>query len=74
MTFYSENYDIANIEFKKNGEDVRSVKEDAAKVLVEGKTILNCLSRCHNLDLQGTKKMKVVVGQFCGNFILCKSL
>ncbi|CEG84776.1 hypothetical protein RMATCC62417_18533 [Rhizopus microsporus] len=66
MTLYSENYDIANIEFKKNGEDVRSIKEDAAKVLVEGKTILNCLSQCHNLDLQETKKMKVIVGQFCG--------
>lgn len=71
---YSDKYDITNIEFKKNGGDIRATKEDAAKVLVEGKTILNSLSQYHNLNLQETKNIKVVVGQFCGNFILCKNL
>ncbi|CEG73464.1 hypothetical protein RMATCC62417_08843 [Rhizopus microsporus] len=66
LMLYSDKYDITNIEFKKNGGDIRATKEDAAKVLVEGKTILNSLSQYHNLNLQETKNIKVVVGQFCG--------
>lgn len=61
----SKHYDLANIEFKKNSDNM---KEDEAKVLVEGKTILNCLSKHHNLDFYKAKKLKVIVGQFCGNF------
>ncbi|KAI7897516.1 uncharacterized protein BX663DRAFT_533786 [Cokeromyces recurvatus] len=49
-TLKVNNYDISNIEFKKNGIDSRSVKENEGKVRVEGKTILNCFSQHYNLD------------------------
>lgn len=65
----SKHNDLANIEFKKDG---NSMKEDEAKVLVEGKTVLNCLSKYHDLDIYEAKKLKVIVGRFCGNFILYK--
>ncbi|KAI7905916.1 uncharacterized protein BX663DRAFT_429035 [Cokeromyces recurvatus] len=65
----SKYYDLANIQFKRNS---GNMKEDESKVLVKGKTILNCLSRYHNLDIYRAKKLKVIVGQFCGNFILYK--
>ncbi|KAI8979883.1 hypothetical protein BDB01DRAFT_797874 [Pilobolus umbonatus] len=59
----SKYYDLANIEFKKNS---GNQKEDEGKVLVEGKTILNSLSKYHNLDIDTAKELKVIVGQFCG--------
>ncbi|EIE86301.1 hypothetical protein RO3G_11012 [Rhizopus delemar RA 99-880] len=36
-------YDISNIEFKKNGNEPSLIKRDGAKVLNEGKAILNKL-------------------------------
>ncbi|KAG1049013.1 hypothetical protein G6F43_008637 [Rhizopus delemar] len=63
ITMNSKHYDLANIEFKKDG---NSMKEDEAKVLVEGKTVLNCLSKYHDLDIYEAKKLKVIVGRFCG--------
>ncbi|EIE90535.1 hypothetical protein RO3G_15246 [Rhizopus delemar RA 99-880] len=63
ITMNSKHNDLANIEFKKDG---NSMKEDEAKVLVEGKTVLNCLSKYHDLDIYEAKKLKVIVGRFCG--------
>lgn len=59
-------YDLSNIEFKKNGDTIGSRKEDHGKVLVEGKTILNKLINIHNSSFEEAKKMKVIVAQFCG--------
>lgn len=60
-------YDLSNIEFKKNGNEQKLVKADSAKVLIEGKTIMNKLFEIYNVDFQEATKMKIVVGQACGN-------
>ncbi|KAG1468509.1 hypothetical protein G6F56_003792 [Rhizopus delemar] len=59
-------YDLSNIEFKKNGNEQKLVKADSAKVLIEGKTIMNKLFEIYNVDFQEATKMKIVVGQACG--------
>lgn len=67
VTINNKNYDISNIEFKKNGNDARLVREDQAKVLSEGKLIINQLCKVHNLSLEEGLKKKAVVGQIRGN-------
>lgn len=59
-------YDISNIEFKKNGNELSIVKKDGAKVLNEGKAILNKLIEEYNFDFEEARK-KVIVAQICGN-------
>lgn len=66
VTINNKNYDISNIEFKKNGNDARLVREDQAKVLSEGKLIINQLCKVHNLSLEEGLKKKAVVGQIRG--------
>jgi hypothetical protein len=60
-------YDLSNIEFKKNGNEQSLVKAGSVKVLIEGKTLLNKLFEVYNVDFQEATKMKIVVGQACGN-------
>lgn len=60
-------YDISNIEFKKNGDEQHLIKKDSAKVLIEGKAILNKLIEEYNLNFEEAAKKKAVVAQICGN-------
>jgi hypothetical protein len=60
-------YDISNIEFKKNGNEPSLIKRAGAKVLNEGKAILNKLVEECNFDFEEAKKKKVIVAQICGN-------
>jgi archaellum component FlaG (FlaF/FlaG flagellin family) len=64
-------YDISNIEFKKNGDEQHLINNDSAKVLIEGKTILNKLIEEYSLDFEEAAKKKAVVAQICGN--ICSS-
>lgn len=66
LKFGNKNYDLSNIEFKKDGDSSQSLLEDAGKVLVEGKTILNNLSKMYNCNLDEAKELEVIVGQFYG--------
>jgi hypothetical protein len=43
LQFENNDYDTANVEFKKNSKNTKLVHEDEVKVLVEGKAIFNKL-------------------------------
>ncbi|RCH79655.1 hypothetical protein CU098_005772 [Rhizopus stolonifer] len=58
-------HDVSNTEFKKNGNRSER-KKDTAKLLTEGKQILNELIKLHNLDLEESKKKRSMVVQVCG--------
>ncbi|KAI8052567.1 uncharacterized protein B0P05DRAFT_561973 [Gilbertella persicaria] len=58
-------HDVSNTEFKKNGNRSER-KKDTAKLLTEGKQILNGFIKLHNLDLEESKKKKSMVVQVCG--------
>lgn len=58
-------YDLSSIAFKKDGDSTQSMLEDEGKVLVEGKTILNSITKLNNCKFEEAK-LKVIVGQFCG--------
>ncbi|KAI8387547.1 hypothetical protein BD560DRAFT_119291 [Blakeslea trispora] len=66
LEFDKKMYDISNIEFKKNGNEPGQVKKDGAKVLNEGKSILNRLIEEYNLDFEEAKEKKIFVAQICG--------
>lgn len=66
LRFDNKNFDLSNIEFKKDGDSSQSMLKDEGKVLVEGKTIFNNWCKINNCGLEGAKKMEVIVGQFCG--------
>ncbi|KAL0146238.1 hypothetical protein V8B55DRAFT_1559980 [Mucor lusitanicus] len=66
LEFKKKMYDISNIEFKKNGNGPGLIKKDGAKVLNEGKAILNSLIEEYNFDFEEAKNKKVIVGQICG--------
>ncbi len=57
MNYGGKLYDLSNIEFKKNGNEQSLVKADSAKVLIEGKTLLNKLFEVYNVDFQEATKM-----------------
>ncbi|KAI9487113.1 MAG: hypothetical protein EXX96DRAFT_627818 [Benjaminiella poitrasii] len=66
LKLHQDYYDIANIEFKKDGDKICTTKEDEAKTIVEGKTILISLCQYYNANINKAKNIKVVIGQFCG--------
>lgn len=66
LSYNNKDYDLFNLELKKDGNISQSITEVEGKVLVEGKTILNSLCEKYNSNLEGAKKLEVLVGQFCG--------
>lgn len=58
LEFNKKMYDISNIEFKKNGNEPSLIKRVSAKVLNEGKAILNTLVEECNFDFEEAKKKK----------------
>ncbi|KAI8882905.1 hypothetical protein K501DRAFT_294919 [Backusella circina FSU 941] len=67
LEFNKKMYDISNIEFKKNGKEPGLIKKNSAKVLNEGKAILNKLIAECNFDFEEAKEKKVIVAQICDN-------
>ncbi|CEP19348.1 hypothetical protein [Parasitella parasitica] len=66
LRYENKDYDIANIEFKKNSKNRNLVVEDEVKVLIEGKSIANKLVNIYNMDFEESKKIKVLTGQIVG--------
>lgn len=66
LRYENKDYDIANIEFKKNSKNRNLVVEDEVKVLIEGKSIANKLVNIYNMDFEESKKIKVLTGQIIG--------
>ncbi|KAF7720480.1 hypothetical protein EC973_008186 [Apophysomyces ossiformis] len=58
-------YDVANMEFAKNGDVVKKNVSDAAKFMVEGKCILDQIVRIARLSEEKAKKICVVNLQIC---------
>lgn len=59
-------YDLANCEFTKSGDIQRKVVTDNAKILVEGKCIMDSLVLNGRLSHEEAKKIQVVNLQACG--------
>lgn len=63
-------FDACNIEFARNGEIERKNVTDAAKIMIEGKCILDQIVKVGKLAKDKAKCVEVLNAQFCGNFIL----
>ncbi|KAI9313439.1 hypothetical protein BX666DRAFT_688503 [Dichotomocladium elegans] len=59
-------YDLAKIEFAKNGDISRKTISDGAKVMLEGKCIIDQLAKVCKLDRKRAQKLRVMNMQICG--------
>ncbi|KAI9313447.1 hypothetical protein BX666DRAFT_1976591, partial [Dichotomocladium elegans] len=59
-------YDLANAEFAKNGGMSRKNISDGAKVMLEGKCIIDQLVKVCKLDWKRAQKLRVMNMQVCG--------
>lgn len=61
-----EYYDVCNVEFAKDGDIKKKCASDAAKVMLEGKCILDQIARLSKLKKDKVKDLEVFNMQFCG--------
>ncbi|KAI9313443.1 hypothetical protein BX666DRAFT_1976560 [Dichotomocladium elegans] len=59
-------YDLAKVEFAKNGDIRRKTISDGAKVMLEGKCIIDQLVKVCKLDRKRAQKLRVMNMQVCG--------
>ncbi|CAO3698426.1 unnamed protein product [Rhizopus stolonifer] len=59
-------YDVCNVEFARNGDIEKKCVSDAAKVILEGKCILDQIVKIAKLDNDDAKELQVLNLQFCG--------